>query len=281
MERFLTKLGEQLNPTRFAEWAATILPQVGVAIVIMIAGWLIWKGVQRAGRTLVSRQTIDSTAQSFLFSVARGTIFIIAGVMALGQLGINTTSVLTSLGVVGLTIGFAAKDALSNVIAGLFIFWDRPFVLGDFVEIDGSYGRVDEITMRSTRVVTTDGKMLAIPNTTVVNSTVASYTNFPHLRLDVPVTIGVEEDIGRVREIALAIVTADDAFMNSPAPRLVVKALNDYNLEVELQAWLDDEKTHIVKRFELREKMFEAFRTAGIDMPFETVQIAPVELRSA
>jgi small conductance mechanosensitive channel len=83
---------------------------------------------------------------------------------------------LASLGIAGLTLGFAAKDTLSNVISGLFIFWDRPFVVGDLIEMDGKYGRVEDITLRSTRVVTPDGKMLAIPNSAIVNSSVWSRT---------------------------------------------------------------------------------------------------------
>ena len=88
------------------------------------------------------------------------------------------------------------------MISGLFIFWDRPFVIGDFVEVGGQYGRVESITMRSTRVVTSDGRMLAVPNSLVVNTTLASYTNFPHLRLDVSFTVGVTENLQRVRGLA-------------------------------------------------------------------------------
>lgn len=279
MDRLLEQLSAVFSPALLTDWAAKLLPQLFVAAVILFVGWLVWKGVQRAGRRLKERDSIDATAQTFLFTVARVAIFTVAGVMALGQVGVNTTSVLTSLGVVGLTIGFAAKDALSNVIAGLFIFWDRPFVIGDLVEIGGQYGRVSMITLRSTRVVTVDGKMLAIPNTAIVNTTVASYSNAPHLRLDVALTIGVEEDLGRVRKLALALVENDAAFLKEPAPRVVLKAVNDYNLEVELQAWLDDEKSHIAKRFELRERLFETFRTGGVEMPFETLALAPVELK--
>ena len=199
---------------------------------------------------------------------------------ALGKVGINTASILTSLGVAGLTIGFAAKDALSNMISGIFIFWDRPFVIGDFVEVGGQYGRVESITMRSTRVVTPDGRMLAVPNSTVVNTTVASYTNFPHLRLDVAFTVAVTENLGRVREIALRLCQGNDQLMTDPPPVVVVTALNDYNVAMELRVWLNDEKQHIAARHSLRETLFEALRTAEVDMPFETFAVAPVELHS-
>lgn len=161
------------------------------------------------------------------------------------------------------------------MISGLFILWDRPFVIGDLIEIDGAYGRVDRITMRSTRVVALDGKMLAIPNTTVVNTTVASYTNFPHLRLDIDVTVGVEEDLGRVRRILLGICR-EESYLETPPPAVVVTALGDYFVKLQLQVWIDDETRHVPMRFALRERAFEALRAAGVHMPYETIELVPI-----
>ena len=180
-----------------------------------------------------------------------------------------------SLGVVSLTIGFAARETLSNIISGILIFLDRPFTIDDLVEIDGKYGRVDRITLRSTRIVTNDGKMLAVPNTEVMNKTVISYTNFPHLRLDIAVTVAVTEDLDRARMILVSLVQNDLDYMAEPLPSVVVTQLNDYNVTLELRAWLKDERQHVQKRFELREKVFNTLSAAGVEMPFETVQLAP------
>lgn len=101
-------------------------------------------------------------------------------IVALSSAGIKTTALLGSLGVAGLTIGCALRDTLSNIISGILAFLDRPFTIDDLVEIDGNYGRVERITLRTTRIVTNDGKMLAVPNAEIMNKTVTSYTNFPH-----------------------------------------------------------------------------------------------------
>ena len=169
---------------------------------------------------------------------------------------------------------------MSNLISGILIFWDRPFVIGDLVEVEGHYGRVERITPRSTRIVTVDGRMLAVPNSTVINTTVASYTNFPHLRLDISVTVAVTEDLDRARETLLDLVSNDPTIIDDPPPRVVVTALNDYNVSLELQAWIEDEKMHIPKTFELRESVFKTFTQAGIDMPYETLQLAPIDVRA-
>jgi small conductance mechanosensitive channel len=220
-----------------------------------------------------TRFKLDKTLSEFALTVIRYAVLTLGVISALGELGINTASMLASLGVVGLTVGFAAKDTLSNLISGIFIFWDRPFVIGDLIEIDGLYGKVLEITMRSTRVVTPDGKMLAIPNSVVVNTTVASYTNFPHLRLDIPITIGVNEDIERVRGLFEGVIAGDEAYRPEPPPRVVLSSVNDYNLELTFQIWIEDETRHIAQRFALREQIFIALRDAGVDMPYETLQL--------
>ncbi|MBU4319179.1 MAG: mechanosensitive ion channel family protein [Proteobacteria bacterium] len=207
-------------------------------------------------------------------------MFVIGAITALDSAGIKTSALLTSLGIVGLTIGFAARDALSNLISGILIFIDRPFVLGDLVEIDNTYGKVDRITLRSTRVVTSDGRMLAVPNTEIINKTVVSYTNFPNLRLDVGVTVGVRENLEQVRHLLLSLVKDDPAYMTDPAPRVVVTAINDYNVALELQAWLEDERRHVEKRFELREKVFNLLTRAGVELPFETFQLQPIEVKT-
>ena len=184
------------------------------------------------------------------------------------------------VGIAGLTIGFAARDALSNLISGILIFWDRPFVIGDLVEVGGQYGRVDKITLRSTRIVTVDGRMLAVPNTTIINSTVASYTNFPNIRLDIDVTVAVTENLDRVRSILIDLVKKDRDFMPDPPPLVVVKALNDYNVALQLRVWLAEERKHIAKSLELREKIFKELTAAGVDMPYETIQLAPFEAKA-
>lgn len=274
MNELGTRLSALFSPERILDHVlGQLLPNIIVAGLAMAAFYLLHRALDRAARIVLKRVSLDATASVFLLSILRYAVFTVGTMTALAQLGVDTASLLTSLGVAGLTIGFAARDALSNIISGLFIFWDRPFVVGDLVEIDGVYGTVDTITMRSTRVVTTDGRMLAIPNSKVVGSTVASYTNFPHLRLDIDVTVSVEEDLSRVRSTLLSLVSEDARFCDTPPARVVTTALNDYNVALQLQVWLKDERSHVAERCELRERCFEALRTAGVDMPFETLAL--------
>lgn len=276
-----TRIAAQFQPEVLGESLAGFMANMLVAIVIFLAFYLLWRLLNLSLNSVIKKSGVDATSASFLKTALKFAVLTLGVVQALAAAGINTGAVLTSLGIAGLTIGFAARDALSNLISGLLIFWDRPFVIGDLVEVEGRYGRVSEITLRSTRVVTVDGQMLAVPNSTIINTTVSSYTNFPHLRLDIDITIGTAEDIDRVRKILLALVVDDPNFVDEPKPRVVVTALNDYNTAIALQAWIEDERQHIRLRFDLRERAFKALTAAGVDMPLETLQLAPVTVNEA
>lgn len=276
-ERFAEIFDIRTVGAEVAEFAAGL----AVGVVTFLVFYLIWKVVDRIAVRVMARTGTDQTTTRFIQSILQLSILTIGLVQALSALGINTAALLTSLGIVGLTIGFAARDALSNLISGVLIFWDRPFVIGDLVEVGDDYGRVQNITLRSTRIVTVDGKMLAVPNSHIVNSTVASYTNFPHLRLDIDVTIAPDEDIDRVRRLLMDLVSAERGFLEQPPPRVVITRLNDYNVEVQLQAWIRNERDHIEKRFELREQLFETLREAGVDMPNETIRLQGVEVKAS
>jgi small conductance mechanosensitive channel len=90
----------------------------------------------------------------------------------------------------------------------------------------------------------------------------------------------VTEDLDRARDTLLALVSVDPDIISNPTPRVAVIALNDYNVALQLQVWIEDEKQHISKTFKLRESIFKAFNEAGIQMPFETLQLAPIDVRT-
>lgn len=277
-ENVLRRLRDIFDPAVLGDKFAEALVDVSVALVVLIVFYLLWRLLRLILRTSLKRTPLDQTAESLVQKVVQYFILGAGAIVALGAAGTQISTLLASVGVAGLTLGFAAKDALSNLIAGFLIFIDRPFVIGDLVEISGHYGQVEEIKLRSTRIVTSNGLMLTIPNTEVINEVVASYTNYPHLRLDIKVTIAVDEDIQRVREILLGLVEGDERYMTSPAPRVLVTELNDYNVAMELQAWIKNERAHVPIRSELREKAYVALVDAGVDMPFETLRLAPIRV---
>jgi small conductance mechanosensitive channel len=272
-DSIIKRLVEIFDPQTLGDKIGELLAGLIVGLVVVAVFILLERIVRRISNPVIERTGLDETAQSFVRTIVRYTVVIIGILAALSAMGINIDSLLASIGIAGVTIGFAARDAFSNLISGLLIFLDRPFVIGDLVEVNDNYGHVDQITLRSTRIITSDGKMLAVPNNEMINSIVASYTNFPNLRLDIPVTVGVEEDTEEVRQLLLDVVRGDEDFMEDPAPRVVVTALNDYNVAMELQVWLKNERRHVEMRSQLSEKIFHTLNAAKVDMPFETLRV--------
>ena len=274
LESLLSRLGEYFNLERLGMLLGELLVSVIIAFIVMALFYLLWRVLSWFVAPRLKRR-LDKTSAAFVDTIIKFSMFGLGVIAALGAAGVKTTALLGSLGVAGLTIGFALRDTLSNIISGILVFMDRPFTIDDLVEIDGKYGRVDRITLRTTRIVTNDGKMLAVPNAEIMNKTVTSYTNFPHLRVNIAVTVAVTEDLDKARRILLALVQEDPEYIADPLPRVVVTQLNDYNVTLELQAWLDNEREHVRKSLELREKVFKALTAAGVEMPFETIQLAP------
>lgn len=279
IESVLARLAERFSSDALGSTLGTLAANALTAGITFGIFYVAWRAADRLLPALLDRTSLDATARAFVRAAAKYTLLTIGFVTAVGELGINTTSLVASLGIAGLTVGFAARDSLSNIISGLFIYWDRPFVIGDLIEVEGHYGRVDRVTLRSTRVVTPDGRMLAIPNSQALNTIVASYTNFPHLRLDVPVSVGVDEDLSRVRDLLLDVVRDDPDFLADPAPEVAVTELGDYANIVEVRGWLNLEREHVAKRARLRERVYRVLKAEGVDMPYETLQLRPLEIR--
>lgn len=278
LETILARLSEVFDPRLLRIKIADVTINLLTALVVFAGFYLAWLLIQLILKTFIRRTNLDKTSQDFIKTILKYTILLTGLFQALSSMNIDTAGLLASLGIAGITIGFAARDAFSNLISGLLIYLDRPFVIGDLIEIGDFSGKVEQITLRSTRIITSDGKMLAVPNAEIINKTVTSYTNFPNLRLDINVTVGVREDIGKVRQVLLDILLGDVDFLDNPPARVIVTQLNDYNVAVELQAWIQDERKHVEKRAELREKVFIALNKAHVEMPFETIQLSPIKV---
>jgi len=277
MNIILERLREIFSADRIGSSIAHFAPRLVIALVIFAFFYLSYRLLRFVLARVTRRAKVEPTAATFLLMTLKYVVLIAGLVMALEELGLDVTTILEGLGIVGIALGFAAKDTLSNIIAGFFLFWDKPFVIGDLIEVSDEYGEVREITLRSTRILTVDGKLISMPNSVIVNSKVRSYTMSPHLRLDIDVTIGVNEKIAAAREAILAIVRGDEKFLTDPPPEVVVITLGDYYVKLELKVWLRDPRIHIPVREELREGIKNALDTAGIVMPYETIELVKHE----
>ena len=265
-DEIVTRLQDSFDTETLSDSLVDLIANLVVGLIVFAGFLIVWYVLDRMLRASLKRAKLNETATSFVETLAKYAFLGIGAIYAMNAAGIDTAAMVASLGIAGLTIGFAARDSLSNLISGLLIFIYQPFVIGDLIEVDNLYGLVDTITLSSTRVISVDGKMLTIPNTQIINKTVASYTKVPHLRLNIPVTVAPTEDLGRIRQILIDLVEEDEEFLTEPEPIVVVSELNASNIRIELAAWLRDERDHLIKRFQLREHVFTTLREAGVEM---------------
>jgi MscS family membrane protein len=184
---------------------------------------------------------------------------------------IPLTSWLTSAGIVGIAVGFAAKDTLSNLFAGVFIIADAPYKVGDFVILDqGVRGIVTEIGMRSTRLLTRDDVEVTVPNAVIGNAQIVNETGGPHdkMRLRVKVSVAYGSDVDRVREVLLASVEGVPHVSADPTPRVRFREFGDSGLLFELLAWIDEPVYRGRVLDELNTEVYKALAEAAIEIPY-------------
>jgi small conductance mechanosensitive channel len=195
------------------------------------------------------------------------------GVVTLSQLGVNVSAILAGFGIAGLAVGFAAKDSLGNFISGITILLDRPFHVGDWVEVGDIYGQVKELTLRSTRIQTPNREIVVIPNDQMVNQALWNRSAKGAYRLDVEFGVAYKEDIDQTRDVVLGLVEGDDRLASNPGPTVAVTRLNDSSVDFQLRLWLLDAGLSLPVRWEYTEKIRKALAEADIEIPFPHLQL--------
>lgn len=255
---------------RLVDRAVDFLPSLGAALVVLLAFFLLYRASQRLLRGVLRRTHADPAVLDIALKLTKFVILAFGFVMAAGQLGFQVASVLAGLGIVGLAVGLAAQDTLANLVAGITILWDRPFRIGDNVTIAGTFGSVQAIGLRTTRILTNDKIDAILPNKTIINEKILNHTRTPQLRLAIPVGIGYGEDVREARRVLLAAVAENPNVLADPAPKVVVVQLGDSAVVLEVRVWLTDPHLENEVRVDLVERVKLALDAAGIEIPFPT-----------
>ena len=253
---------------------AFVLGNLLPALLVALAFWVVLRLSQRALRGALGRsRRIDAGVQQLMLRAARVVVLSLAVVTVLDQVGVNVTAFVAGLGIVGIAIGFAAQDTVQNLIAGVTILLDRPFVVGDNIELHDTFGRVEEITLRTTRVRTLDNQMAILPNANVISDKVINHSMLRALRVLVPFGIAYKESPEAARRAVLALAEGDGRLHPDYPPAAVVTGLGDSSVDMELRLHLKDAQMEVPLRLEYQEKVFEALRAAGIEIPFPHLQL--------
>lgn len=189
---------------------------------------------------------------------------------------INMTAWLASAGIVGIAIGFAAKDTLANLFSGVFIMVDAPYKMGDFIVLDsGERGEVTHIGIRSTRILTRDDVEVTIPNSIMGNTKIINESGGPHkkYRIRIKVSVAYGSDVDKVRKVLLNVACHQPGICPLPEPRVRFRQLGDSGLHFELLCWIDEPVLRGRSIDVMNELVYKQFLVEGIEIPYNKQDI--------
>ncbi len=190
--------------------------------------------------------------------------------------GINPTAWLASAGVIGIAVGFAAKDTLANLFSGISIIADAPYKIGDYIVLDtGERGEVTQLGMRSTRLLTRDDVEVTIPNAVIANAKIINESGGPWVkhRIRVPVGVAYGSDVDQVCSVLEQVTEDHPKVVKQPSPRVRMRAFGTSSLDFELLAWIDHPKFRGLIRHDLLRNIYKNFKKNGIEIPFPQTDI--------
>ena len=252
----------------FAGQLPALLVALVKALLVLFAFWILFRLLAGVLGGFLRRSQADPSVGQMARRLMRYVLVAFALIMAAAQLGFNVGSVLAGVGIAGLAIGLAAQESLANLVAGLTILLDRPYRVGDNVTIAGTFGKVQQIGLRTTRILTVERLDAILPNREIINQMIVNHTSNPHLRLAVVVSIAYKEDTRLARAALLAAVDGHALIHQEPAPEVVVTRLAESGVDLELRVWLRDPHQEREALWEFTELAKIALDDAGIEIPF-------------
>jgi len=199
-----------------------------------------------------------------------GSIIII--IMVLKELGFNLTALLGAAGIAGVALGFASQTSVSNIISGLFLIGEKPFIVGDFIRVGDKSGTVISIDLLSVKIRTLDNLFVRLPNESLIKQELINITKYPIRRMDIMIGVAYKEDIGRVMKILKELAQGNPFCLEDPEPLILFKDFGDSALEIQFGVWFA--KSDYVKlRNSIMKEIKDRFDHEKIEIPYPQISI--------
>jgi small conductance mechanosensitive channel len=248
--------------------AAVVMFVVAFAVVYLVGRTVVGSVFSR----LADARGLEAHARKPLRKVLNGGVIFVAISVAFGAAGLGSflRALATIAAAATLAIGFALQDVIKNFVSGVFIFTDKPFRIGDWIEWDGNSGVVEDISMRVTRVRTFDNELLTVPNAALTTGVVKNPVAKGRLRLKFVFGISYDDDIDRAADIIVEAAENHGEILDDPAPTVRLTELGDSYVGLQSRIWIDDpSRADFVKiRGEYVKTVKQRFDEEGIDIPF-------------
>ena len=251
------------------ELSMAYLPKVVLAVVTLVVGFWIIKRVIKGMNRVLGHKAVDDTLQKFMTSFIDVLLKILLLVAVAGMVGVETTSFIAMRGAIGLAVGLALQGSLGNFAGGVLILFFKPYRLGDIIEAQGYTGRVWDIQIFNTILITYDNQRIVIPNGLMSNGCIKNIFVEPQRRVDIEFGISYGDSIEQARAAIQSVIDNDDRILSGEQfdPNIFVSAHADSSINMLTRVWVNSEDYWPVY-FGLFEQVKYAFDKAGITIPF-------------
>ncbi len=248
-----------------------------------IAEWIQSEGVKRAfilaligfpsvflASRLIGRLKEGSISPQNRLLFQKGILYggvIILTLSIMNELQFELTAILGAAGIMGIAVGFAAQAGLSNIISGIFLIMEKPFVVGDIIDVGGTVGTIVEIDLLSVKVRTFDNRLVRIPNENIVKTEVTNITRYPIRRMDMIIGVAYKEDIESVCENLKEVARNNPLVLDEPEPVVVFKNFGDSALEIQYGVWFVG-SDYLKVRHSIMVDIKKRFDAEDIEIPF-------------
>ncbi len=247
------------------------LPLIAVGVVVFLIFFGLAFGARRLIKMASLKAKVDPMLASLMSRIGYFLVIIFGAFVAATVIfpGVNPGSLITSLGIGSVALGFAFKDVLQNLFAGFLILFYRPFSIGDQIKIDDFEGTVEEINVRATKIKTYDGERVVVPNNELYMKSVLVRTAFPHRRTKITIGIGYGESHEEARKIMFDVLRNTEGVLDQPEPDVNVVELADSSVNLKMLYWTKSEQTDTRKTADrVVSATKKALDDAGIEIPF-------------
>ncbi len=240
---------------------------------VLFIGIVVVKIVLNLTRRLLSNTKMEKVTQSFIYKIVKFLLYLILIMILLSMLGISMTGIVTAFSACVLAIGMALQNNIANLANGIVIVSSKIFKKGDFIEVDGVSGSVEDINFLFTSITTTDNKRITLPNSAIVDGALINYGANPTRRVDFNFTVAYESDVEAVKKVILSVIKSNGKVRlteNQPFCRL--KTLGTSGLEFFANCWVDAEDYWDVYYYVI-ENVYNEFKRNGIKVPYTQIEV--------
>ncbi|WJI10070.1 mechanosensitive ion channel family protein [Methanobacterium sp. CWC-01] len=232
-----------------------LLQKVIISAVTLIGSYIIYEIISHFLKRIGKRLDTDLTVIQVLKEIFKYTIIALAITLILKVWGLDVGPLILSLGIVGIAVGFAARDTLSNFISGMFILAEKSFRVGDTIEISGQRGKIQKMGFRVTTMTTPDNKVITVPNSAFSKTPYLNFTTMDTRRVDLKINISYPLDLEQITPALLKAAGSLSWARSNPKPKILIKELSDVGVKATLSVWTNKPQKVAEYRTQLAERV--------------------------